>query len=303
MARSINDIQNEMLAAVADADQLNALEVLTSNEQAQLNTLTSTSKVSIWRLQLWVVAFGQWTAEKILEVLRLDIEQRIAETRPFTRQWYTDTSLKYQHGYDLPETGIYESPITAAETQAVNASKIIKKASVVQAIIQGVGALRVKVAKDSNGLLEPISASELSGFQEYIDLMGAAGVFVIATSTVGDDFRLHIKVFYNGLILDNEGHRLDGTNDTPIQDAVRAFLASSDFDGLLDLNDLIDAIQKIEGVASPHIVSSASKYANFGYDTINVANAGSIVDFRQPDSGYFKLDEVESVFEFIESYE
>ena len=301
MSRSINEIQDVMLGAVSQADQLDTLKVLTDAEETQLaNELTSNSKVSIWRLFTWVVAFGQWVCEKLWETLRNDIELRIAATRPFTKRWYTLTALKYQHGYDLPETGIYPVPNTAAETQAVNASKIVKKASVVQTIIQGVGSLRVKVAKVSNGILEPLNSIELAGFQEYIDLMTAAGVFVVATSTQADDLKTHYKIYYNGLVLDNEGRRLDGNSDTPAQDAIKAFLSSSEFDGLMDLSKLENALQAVEGIESIDEVEVASKYAGFAYDTENVSNAGIIDNFRQPDSGYFTLDEAESVFEFIE---
>lgn len=304
MSRSINEIQDVMLGAVEQADELSTLQVLTDAEKTQLQeSLTSNSKVSIWRLFLWVNAFGQWVSEQLWDVLRNDIETRIAETRPFTKRWYIATALNYQHGYDLPETGIYPTPETSAEIQAVNASKIIKKASVIPTVLNGVGSLRVKVAKDNGGELEALTAPELAGFQQYIELMGAAGVYVVATSGNGDDLKLHYKIYYDALILDNEGKRLDGTNDTPVQDAVKAFLSSSQFDGLLDLNQLTDALQLVDGVASPHKVSAASKYAAFTYETTGIDAAGAIVDFRQPDAGYFKLDEVESTFEFVESYE
>lgn len=304
MARKINDIQSSILSAVDTADELSALEVLTASEQNTLSdTLTSTSKVSIWRLFVWIVAFGIWVHEQLMDILRSDIEKRIAESRPFTKPWYIATSLKYQHGYDLPETGVYPTPVTAEEIQDVNDSKIVRKASVVQTVLNGVGSLRVKVAKLNGEELEPLTATELEGFQEYIELMGAAGVFIVATSTTGDDLKLHYKIYYNGLILDNEGKRLDGENDTPVQDAVKSFLASSEFDGRLDLNDLTKAIKEVEGVVSPHKVLAASKYADFDYDSTNTAVAGPISDFRQPDAGYFILDEANSIFEFIESYD
>lgn len=304
MSRTINDIEDVMLNAVGTADELETLEVLTDAEQTSLaDTLTSTSRVAVWRLLLWVVAYGQWVLEQSWDAFKVIIENLIANSRPFTKKWYTSTSLDYQHGYDLPDSFNYPKPITAAEIQAVNASKIVKKASVVQTVLNGVGSLRVKVAKLNNGVLEALSVSELAGFQQYIELMGAAGVFVVATSGVGDDLKLHYKMYYNPLILDNEGKRLDGTNDTPVQDAVKSFLASSNFDGLLDLNKLTDALQAVDGIESPHKIFAASKYAGFDYDSNVTSIAGVIVDFRRPDAGYFVLDEGESVFEFVEAYE
>lgn len=301
MSRSINEIQDDILGAVTASSELDALEVLTENEQSTLAGLTSTSKVAIWRLFVWACAFGIWISEQLMDVLRADIEQRIAETRPFTRKWYISTSLKYQHGYTLPETGVYDEPANATEATAIAASKIIKKASVVQAIIQGVGSLRVKVATLTDGELEPITPTQLEGFQEYIELMGAAGVYIIATSTAADDLKLEIDVHFNALILDNEGKRLDGTNDTPVQDAVKAYLKSTDFDGELDLVKLSNVIEAVDGVVSPFITLASSKYGALTYETTGVSNAGVFTKFRQPDSGYFKLDEEASTFNFIES--
>lgn len=300
MSRTINEIQQTILDAKDASSELDTLEVLTDSEQSDLSgTLTSTSKVSIWRLFVWVVAFAIWVHEQLMDVLKNDIEKRIAETRPFTRNWYIATSLKYQHGYDLPETGVYPDPTNAAETAAVNASKIIKKAAVVQQIISGVGALRIKVATLTAGELEPVTTAQLAGFQEYIELMGAAGVFVIATTSEADDLKLEIDVHFNPLIIDNEGKRLDGTNDTPVQTAVKDYLKSVEFNGVLDLVKLSNIIEAVEGVESPFITLAASKYAAFEYDTTGIENAGAFTKFRQPDSGYFKLDEAESTFNFI----
>ncbi|MGC1471556.1 MAG: hypothetical protein WA775_03095 [Psychroserpens sp.] len=301
MARTINDIQQDGLDAITASAELNALEILTNNEQASLQNLTSQSKVSQWRLFLWVTAFMIWTSEKLMDIERADIEQRIAETRPFTRSWYVATSLLYQHGYELPEFGIYDLPTTPQEEQAIAASKIVNKASVVQAIISGVGSLRIKVATLINGELEPLTSQQLNGFQQYIELMGAAGVYVIATSTVADDLKLEIDIHFNALILDNEGKRLDGTNDTPVQNAITNYLKSVDFDGQLNLVKLTNVLESVEGVEDPFITLAASKYAGFSYDTPNVSNVGTFSKFRQPDSGYFKLDNAVSLFNFIES--
>lgn len=301
MARSINDIQTSILEAKNTATELDALQVLTDSEQTDLaDNLSTTSKVSVWRLFVWIVAFGIWVHEQLMEVLKADIEKRIAETRPFTRDWYKTTSLNYQHGFPLPESGVYAFPETPQEAQAINASKIINKAAVVQQVINGVGALRIKVATLTAGELGPVPLAVLVGFQEYIALKGAAGISVVATTGFADDLKLELDVHFNALILDNEGKRLDGTNDTPVQSAITNYLKSVDFNGVLDLIKLSNVIEAVDGVISPYITVASSKYASFNYDTVGFTNAGMFKKFRQPDSGYLKLDEAESVFNFIQ---
>src|SRR5690606_17049103 len=116
---TINEIQTQILNTAAGADDLPATAVLTENEQATLANLTSTSKVSVFRLIVYVVATVAWSLYKLWDILSMDIEQRIAVSRPFTRGWYTQTALDYQHGQELPETGIYDNTgLTIAEIAA-----------------------------------------------------------------------------------------------------------------------------------------------------------------------------------------
>ncbi len=79
MSRSIKEIQQTILDAKATAVELSALEVLTTQEQT-LNSANSTSKVAIWRLWVWVVAFGQYVLEQYWDAFKIEIEARIAQS-------------------------------------------------------------------------------------------------------------------------------------------------------------------------------------------------------------------------------
>lgn len=302
MASTINDIQAEILESAANAAELPAIEVLTENEQQTLGNITSTSKVGIVRGIVYVVAVAIWAQQKLNDIFRSEVEERIAQSRPFTERWYVDTSLKYQHGDGLLIDGTYLIPQTIQEQQAAEAAKIIGKAAVVQTIINGVGALRVKVAKLQGESLAPLSGIELAGFQEYIELMGAAGIYVVATTSEADKLMLNYKVYFDPLILDNSGARLDGTNDTPMQNAIKAYLKSVEFNGVLSLIKLTDVIQSVDGVSDPFLQVAASKFGAYNYnDTNATGTVGNISEFRRPDSGYFELDEPASQFTFLPS--
>jgi hypothetical protein len=300
MAQAINDIQSEILQTAAASAELPAIDVLTDDEKNTLGNVDSTSKVGVFRLLVYVMAVAMWVQQKLNDIFRGDIEERIAATRPFTQRWYVSTSLAYQHGYNLDDEGNYPVPTSVAEQQAADAAKIVSKAAVVQTIIAGVGALRIKVAKLQGELLAPLSGAELAGFQEYIELMGAAGIYVVATTAEADKLMLNYKIYFDPLILDNEGKRLDGTNDTPVKDAVKSYLKSVEFNGVLSLVKLTDVIQQVDGVTDPFLQAAASKYAAYNYgDSNSVGNVGAITEFRRPDSGYFHLDEGASQFTFI----
>lgn len=289
------------MTTAAAAPELPAIEVLTENEQNTLGNVSSTSKVGVFRLIAYVVAVALWTQQKLNDIFRRELEGRIAESRPFTKAWYEMTARNYQHGnYPILPNGGYAAPATAAEIQAVEASKVIDKAAVVQTIISGAGALRIKIATDDGPGLKAVPEEVRAGFEHYMELMGAAGVFLIATTAAADDLLLNYKIYFDPLVLDSEGRRLDGTNDTPVETAVRAYLKSVDFNGVLSLVKLTDVIQKVDGVTDPFLLAAASKYGGFSYaDTNATGSVGPITEFRRPESGYFDLDEGASDFRFV----
>jgi hypothetical protein len=296
MAQTVNEIQDEIMANAAEADNLPAVELLTESEQQQLGNITSTSKVGVTRKFVFVMAKASVHQQEIWDVFKQEIEERIAESRPFTKRWYRDVSLLYQH--DAQELSVWnEYNVITPE------ARVVKKAAVVQTVLNGVGALRLKVAGEDNGELAPISQQELDGFQEYIERKGAAGVFVAATTGEADKLKLQMKIYFDPMVLNNQGHRLDGTADTPVQDAIKNYLKvsnSRDFNGSLSLAKLTDIVQAVPGVVDPFLLYAASKYAAFNYEDVNNnGTVGQIADYRQADSGYFKLDEEVSSFEFL----
>lgn len=301
MAQTINDIQITILQQVKTAGTLPALKILTENEQNILGNVNSTSKVGVLRGMVYVVAVAIWSLQKLMDLFRSEINKLVAETRPFTEDWYVRTALSYQDGYDLLDNGGYPVPQTVAEKEAVEVSQVIDKAAVEQTVRSGVGSLRVKVATLQGEKLVPVSGTVLAGFQEYIEQMGAAGIYVQATTGPADDLKLSYKIYFNPLVLDNQGKRLDGTDDSPVLKAIKAYLKSVKFNGRLDLSRLTDAIQAVEGVESPFLVSAASKFAGYNY-TSTAENAGPITALRIADAGYFELDETPgsgSNFEFV----
>lgn len=298
---TINEIQTEILNTAAGADSLPATAILTENEQATLNNLTSTSKVSVFRLIVYVVATVAWSLHKLWAIFSQDIDERIAVSRPFSRGWYTQTALNYQHGQELPETGVYDN--TGLTIPEIEAKKIIAKAAVVEGTINGHGILRVKVAKDNGGVLAPLSAPELIGFTEYMNLMGAAGISIATSSAPADRLKLHYKLYYDATILNNLGQRLDGTDDEPVKKALKAYLKdknSRDFNGELSLDQLNDVLENVPGITDVFVQSASSSYSSFSYtDTNAQGNIGPFTEFRQPQSGYFALDELNSIFNYI----
>lgn len=284
MARSINAIQELILQRKALAPELSALEVLTSSEQNTLVNLTSTSKVAVWRLWVYIVAFSIWTLESIFDVFRAEVNATIALNQIGTPAWYKKKMLEFQLGYTLTEANVYDN---TNEIQAdVLASMIVKQA----AIEEIGGRLRVKVATEISGELAPLDATQLLAFKTYANRVKYAGTRLIIISRLPDDFKINHVIYFDPLVLNLNGERLDGTDNEPVQSAIKFFLRNLEFNGELILTKLTDFIQTIEGVDEPVIVSAFAKYGGFGYSQID--------EFYIANAGYMKLDIINSTFEF-----
>ena len=166
MRASINEIQTQIIDTAAAADDLPVTEILTPDEQQTLGSITNSSRVSPYRAFIYVVAVVIWTVQELWYILQEDIEDRISTSRPFSRGWYNETGLAYQHGQVLPEDGQYDNTnLTLAE---IANRKIIAKIATVESSQNGFGVRRMKVANLVNDELVALVAAELDGFQAYM---------------------------------------------------------------------------------------------------------------------------------------
>lgn len=288
MAKTIDEIMNSMLQTKATLQELNALEVLTSNEKNTLNFLTtaSTSKVAAWRLQLYICAVAVWALENVFDVFKKEIEEKISLNKIGTSNWYREQILAFQLGYSLNEMGVYDN--TGLTTAQVQASKIVK-----QAAVEEVGnRLRVKVASENeDGELIPLTAEQMQAFIQYCQLFKYAGTRLLYISRIPDDFKLSFTIFYDPQILNLSGARLDGTDNEPVQNAVKNYLRNLKFNGEFSNTRLTDEVQLVDGVEEPRLDSSAAKYGLFDY--------AAITEYYIADAGYMKLDEMNTNFNFV----
>jgi hypothetical protein len=286
MSRTLNEIQEIILQKKQTTASLSALEVLTESEQNTLLNLTSTSKVAIWRLWVYICAFGIWTIEQVFDLFKVEIEQLILLNKIGSKPWYRQKMLEFQFGFPLTEMGVYDN--TGILQAEIIASLIIKQS----AIEEIEGRLKIKVAtEDLNKDLAPLSDLQLTAFKNYAEAIKYAGTRLIIISRVPDDFKVNYTIYYDPLVLDVYGARLDGTENEPVQNAVRLFLRNLEFNGEIILTKLTDFLQGIEGVEEPVLVSASAKYGLFPYSSIN--------EFYISDAGYMKLDEENTTFTFL----
>ena len=80
--------------------------------------------------------------------------------------------------------------------------------------------------------------------------------------------------------------------ETPVQDAIRNYLANLSFNGTYTNQGLVDTLQVIDGVRIAEIKSAASRYG--AYTEFTEINAREIAH-----AGYYEISDVNLILKFI----
>lgn len=257
---------------------------------ANLAVLSSTSKTAVWRLWLYITAYAIWSLETLFDVHRTEVNSILSELKPHTARWYRNKALAFQYGFDLyPDTDVFNN--VGYTQEQIDNSKMIKYAAVTEAVNES--RLIVKIAtEDGNSELAPIGEPEKESFDAYIDEIRDAGVKVTVINYLPDVLRLHIKIYYDPLVLTSSGVSIL-TGKKPVEIALKEFMKELPFNGELILSALVDKLQQTEGVEIPHLVSTASSWIND--EGTSYGNFENIAVKKIPVSGYFKIENFNSV--------
>ncbi len=266
MARTIAQIQKSII------DAKNADAIIGASGSSSLN---STSNVAIWLLWTYIIAVCQWTLETLFDAHKTEVNAIIANQKPHTLQWYVSKAKAFQYGMVLPaDSDVYAivppvdpSILIVAYAAAVELSSLV----------------RIKTAQLIGGVLAPLSGGQLTSLAAYMNRIKDAGVRLQVTSGNADNLHLAMNIYYDPLVIDDSGARIDGTDPTPVKTAINTFLDSLPFNGLFILNFLTDALQAVEGVRIVQVVNAQANYGSTAYMPIYVEYI--------PDAGYLVLDE------------
>lgn len=270
MARSIQDIQQEILRA--------------KENEPTLAELNSTSKVSVWRLWVYIMAFAIHTLERIFDQHRKEVAEALSEQKPHTARWYRNKALAFQYGFNLiPDTDKFNNQ--GKTEDEVEGSKIVKYSAVVESETES--RLIVKIATEQGGELHPISQGQKASFEAYMQEIKDAGVKITTINYLPDILKLQMKIYRDPLVLDENGQSIL-TGEKPVETAIKEYLKQLPFNGELVLAHLVDALQKVEGVKIPHLVLAESKWIDAG--TNGYGDFQPIEVKQLPVSGYYKIE-------------
>lgn len=264
MAKTIDTIYKEI---IDEKDSLTNIQAIAPRGDSvnQLSTdLNSGSKVSIWRLFVYLISLAHHTQQFLWDVFKIEIEEIVANAPTGTLPWYQLQILDFQYGDTLDfvnEKYIYS---------IIDESKKIVKLCAVEDRVDGV--VIMKVAKLINNLPTPLSAIEKTALEAYVSQIRFAGTKFSIISTAPDLLKFLGTVFYDpsiplSIIQQN------------VEEAIDLYLKNLPFNGVFKINSLIDVIQAIEGVTDVTVDSIQAKYGALAYNLITrtyTAQAGYI---------------------------
>lgn len=266
MARTIAQIQKSII------DAKNTDTIIGSGGTSPLS---STSNVAIWLLWTYIVAVCQWTLENLFDAHKAEVNSIIANQKPHTLQWYVSKAKAFQYGVVLPTDSDAYAIVPPIDPSVL----IVSYAAAVELS----SLIRIKTARLIGGVLAPLSGGQLTSLAAYMNRIKDAGVRLQVTSGNADNLQPALNIFYDPLVIDDSGARIDGTDPAPIKSAINIFLDSLPFNGLFILNFLTDTLQAVEGVRIVQVVNAQANYGSTAYVPIYVEYI--------PDAGYLVLDE------------
>lgn len=251
------------------------------------------STVSIENILFFIVATCMWVNQQLFSQHKIDIQQLLNEQKAHTSNWYAHMAKQFQFGQDLvAETDRYDN--TGLTSEEVEKRRVVKYSAAVESLDKTI--LYLKIATDSNGVRQPLPNNQLTAFKAYINTIQDVGVRIQVINDQADDMRLIIDIYYDSLILDQDGKQLDGENDSPVQSAIRNYLNNLPFNGTYTNQGLIDVLQNLNGVEVAELKSAASRY---GYYTEYTE-----IDAREiPHAGYYKISDSNLILNFIPNEE
>ena len=252
------------------------------------------SAVSLENIIFSDVAIAMFVMQGLFDQFKIDVGDILNSQLSGTANWYAYKSMLFQFGMELvPETDYYDN--TGLTADQIAAMRIVHYAAAVEARDKSI--LYIKIATDDqNGERQPLLQPQLTAFKSYLNEFQYAGVRTSVINDPPDDMRLEIDIYYDPLVLDENGARLDGTANTPVQDAIRTFLKNLPFNGTYTNQALVDTLQVLDGVVIAEIKSASSRFGAFTQFT--PINAREIAH-----AGYYQISDDNMILKFIPNEE
>lgn len=199
------------------------------------------SKTSIEARLIDVFASSSWLLESIWDSSRKEMEAVINDSYVMGQNWYYRKALEFQIGGKLAYN---ERTCKFGYTEVDESKRVVKNVAIRQVVDSGVTKLKVYF---SDEVKQPITGDIRRAFESYMREIGAAGTHYLFVSQGPDELRVHLHIYYDPLVMDSTGQRLDG-GGKPVEETIERYLNALEYGGEFYASRLVDMIQDTAGV-------------------------------------------------------
>lgn len=217
-----------------------------------------------------------------------DVDDELKNRKAPTKGWIANLVLNYQYGFPLI-TDTSEFDNTGYTQAQIDASKVIKYVAVIKQVNEyGRVLLNIKVAGSNGDDLQQTDNTVATALAAYLDKAMPAGDNWVIQNKNYDKLKNTWTIYYDPLILDANGSRLDGTDSSPVKTAIKTFLkdvsdgGNMPFSGTYVLQYHEDFVQAIPGVVIAKLNNASTSYGDLEFTKVNVE--------YDPDSGWLRFD-------------
>lgn len=233
----------------------------------------SGSTVAEWRLWAYIVAVAIHYFEIVMDLFRKEIDTLTAQITPGTVRWYAEMCKRFQNGDSLvfdEKTALLAYPVID------DAKRIIEVAAVSEGKDES-NKLFIKVAKkNADGKIVELDTVEYNNLLAYIDAIKFAGCQTEIVNTKADQIYYDLTVYHDPAVA-------NAVVCSGVEEALKNFKVSIDFDGVLYRQKMLDAVMAVKGV----ITCVLSDFKQHSYQSASDDDWRAIDTHAELDAGYF----------------
>ena len=261
MTRTVADIKKIMTDKFMADETLSQIYGFTVGD----NWDTTFSKVSVENILFFIIALGHWFSEQVVATKQEEIKEIVLNNHYGNAGWYNEISKAFQYGDELvlkDNKLMYE--VIDSNKQVV---KYVATVPGKVVIVKAVGEQNGELVALSNAENEPV----VDRLQDYHNKQKPYGTKVVCISSDPDYLKIEADIYLDSLLFNTNNGSLIIGGSRPVDDAINQFLKSIEFNGRLNKQKLIDAIQAVKGVTDIDNFKLYAKYGDYEYVEVDRA--------------------------------
>jgi len=286
MARSIATIYDSLVTAKNSAPvDLGLTDTGSTTYASSLASLNGGSALKIWRMWLFIQAFGIYVLETYFDLFKTEVDATIKSGVAGTLLWTAAIAKKYQYGDSLSYTADFLPYYATIDTT----KQIVKYAAVSD--VNGVVVLRA--AKMVSAAPAKLASGELSGLTTYMLAVKPAGIQMVVRTADADSVLVNVDLVYNPLYSSS-------IVSADAKLAAQAYIAGITFGESFRLNALEDVLQGVAGVTGVRLQVVQGTAGGITTTVYNLSQGINGLNYNSF-AGYMVLNTTDSVFNCVAS--